>query len=254
VASFCEKFLRAYYNQDYYDIARNGEQKVVRTICDFMKDDSLVILDVGANKGEWTSEVLKYKPDATIYCFEILPSIANELSKRFDNFPNVSICAFGLSSEPGKIDVFWNKTSDDTSSITPRHRDPLFVNADVTKIECKVELGDAVAVRFGLKKIDLLKIDVEGHEVDVLQGFQQTFSSIQLAPKLIQFEYGVTYIPPRHTLQEIYKLLEPHGYMIGRLYPDGVKFKKYQFDDDNFRMGNYIASHLPPLIERLSRF
>jgi hypothetical protein len=92
--------------------------------------------------------------------------------------------------------------------------------------------------QLGLTKIDLLKIDVEGHEAEVLRGFQMLKS---LAPKIIQFEYGPTFFPSRHTLQEVYNILGPIGYEIGRLYPRKVDFKAYAIPDENLRMGNYIA-------------
>ena len=98
-----------------------------------------------------------------------MPDIAKRLSERFRNCENVQVFDFGLSFESREIDVFWNKSSDDTSSISPRHHDPLSTSADVAKIRCKVELGDAVVDRLGVRKIDLLKIDVEGHEVDGLE-------------------------------------------------------------------------------------
>jgi hypothetical protein len=57
----------------------------------------------------------------------------------------------------------------------------------------------------------------------------------------MQIEYGDTYIPSGSTLKALYELVEPHGYSIGRLYPNYVDFKSYEYRDDNFRMGNLIA-------------
>ncbi len=60
-------------------------------------------------------------------------------------------------------------------------------------------------------------------------------------PRLIQFEYGDTYIPAGKTLYGIYQILAPLGYRIGRVYPDHVEFKDYDFCDEHYRMGNYVA-------------
>ena len=80
------------------------------------------------------------------------------------------------------------------------------------------------------------------HEIAVLQGFEKVLSETQI--KVIQFEYGTTWIPPKQFLHEVYTMLEPLGYQIGRLYPDGVFFKPYdRIEDDHFRMGNYVAVH-----------
>jgi hypothetical protein len=56
-------------------------------------------------------------------------------------------------------------------------------------------------------------------------------------------------------LREAYQLLEPFGYTIGRLYPDGVDFKPYEYQDDHFRMGNYVAIAAgDPLKKNLAHF
>ena len=104
----------------------------------------------------------------------------------------------------------------------------------------RIERGDTVVEQLGLPRIDFMKIDVEGHEVDVLEGFSQTLAS-EAAPRIIQFEYGETYLPGRRTLREVYALLRPRGYIIGRIYPRMVEFKDYELSDDHFRMGNYLA-------------
>ena len=39
VASYCEKFLRAYYNEDFYEFVRNGEAALIKTISEFLKDE-----------------------------------------------------------------------------------------------------------------------------------------------------------------------------------------------------------------------
>ena len=109
--------------------------------------------------------------------------------------------------------------------------------------------------REGLSRVDLLKIDVEGHEIEVLSGFRDTLASPERRPRVIQFEYGHTWLPARHTLMEAYDLLRRSGYIVGRLYPDGVDFKPYSLADDHFRMGNYIAAQAQDfLVQHLARF
>ena len=238
-ALVCEKFLRAYYNESATDFASNGERKVIKAVCKHANFSPIVALDVGANEGRWALSLLQHaRGRANIHCFEIIPETATQLRHTVTKFPGIEVHKFGLSSSSGEVDVCWNKTANDCSSVVPRIGHKLFAQAETQIVRCRVEKGDDVVKRLDLPSIDILKIDVEGHEVEVLQGFRQTLAS---SSPLIQFEYGTTYLPARHTLQEIYKLLEPLGYVIGRLHADHVKFKPYEFSDDHFRMGNYIA-------------
>jgi FkbM family methyltransferase len=246
IARFCEKFLHGYYNQGFLDLALNGEGKVIDVV------RPAVAFDVGAHKGEWAQAVLERSPGTRICCFEIIPSVAARLRDGMAGRHNVDVFDFGLSSVAGDVEVFWNKTLPDTSSL---HVQPseFYKDAEVERIAARVRRGDDVVRELGIEQIDLLKMDVEGNEVEVLQGFDATLRS-QRPPKVIQFEYGPSYIGPRHTLHEVYGLLGER-YEIGRIYPTGVEFKPYDIYDDHFRMGNYVAvlkGH--PLKGALARF
>jgi len=105
-------------------------------------------------------------------------------------------------------------------------------------IDCQVKTGEKYCRENNIEDIELLKIDTEGHEVPILEGFRNILHKI----KTIQFEYGSTWILQKHFLWEAYELLEPAGFQIGRLYPNGVLFKSYERKkDEHFRMGNYVA-------------
>ena len=63
---------------------------------------------------------------------------------------------------------------------------------------------------------------------------------------------GSTYLPSGSTLKQVYDLLTPMGYAIGRIYPNHVDFRDYVYTDDNFRMGNFVATRSKELRQRLS--
>lgn len=254
IARQCEKFLHGFYNRGFYDFAENGEARVIDIVVAAHGVGPLFAFDVGANRGEWAKTVLARKPDAVIHCFEIVPATAIQLHDALASHPTAHVCDYGLSSSARDTNVFWNRASHSTSAIVPWHGD-LVAQSDIAVVKSRVDTGDAVMQRAGLPRVDFLKIDVEGHEIEVLSGFCHTLASRELRPRIIQFEYGTTWLPVRHTLMEAYQLLEPSGYVIGRLYPDGVDFKPYALEDDHFRMGNYIAAQAQDsLVGQLTRF
>jgi hypothetical protein len=77
VANGCEKFLRAYYNDSYWNMDRNGEGRVLEIFCLTAKKNP-VVFDVGANHGDWTARLLALRPDSEVYCFELIPSPCNQ--------------------------------------------------------------------------------------------------------------------------------------------------------------------------------
>ena len=86
--------------------------------------------------------------------------------------------------------------------------------------------------------IDYVKIDVEGHELDVLEGFGQLI----LKTKLIQFEFGGCNIDTRTYFKDFWYFFLERNFIIYRITPRGllripIYKEKYEF----FQTTNYIA-------------
>jgi FkbM family methyltransferase len=233
IAKYSEMYLRAWYNEARWAFESNGEAFVLSRLNQWAQGREIAIWDVGAHYGEWSEAAHKMVPSATVHSFEIIPELASRLTDRDWR----SAHAFGLSDVEGVVDVHWNKGNDTESSINPRPEFPSYQGVPITVIQSQVKTGDQLVDELGSP--DFVKIDVEGHEAYVLRGFRKTLRG-RSAPRLIQFEYGATYVPSGSTLREIYALLP--DYSIGRLYPDYVDFKPYSYSDEHLRMGNMIAT------------
>lgn len=86
--------------------------------------------------------------------------------------------------------------------------------------------------------IDYVKVDVEGHELDVLKGFGKFIS----LTKLIQFEFGGTCIDSRIYFQDFWYFFLENNFEIYRISPRGpVLIKTYSENDELFVYTNYIA-------------
>ena len=233
IAQCSEMYLRAWYNEARWDFENNGEAFVLSCFNQWTQGRKVAVWDVGAHYGEWSEAAHKMVPSAAVHSFEIIPDIALRLT----NTDWRTAHAFGLSDTEGVVDVVWNKGNDTESSINPRSDFPTFHGVPTDVVRSKVRAGDHLVEE--LDAPDFLKIDVEGHEAYVLRGFRKTLQG-ESAPRLIQFEYGATYVPSGSTLREIYALLP--NYSIGRLYPGYVDFKRYSYSDEHLRMGNMIAT------------
>ena len=239
MASASEKFLRAWYNEGYYAFDKNGERFAVSRFAQWNQSTSPVIWDVGAHLGHWADVVHDIMPQAKITSFEILKPIADRVSGRHRGDDWFKLENVGLSDQEGEVEVTWNPQHDTTNSITPRLENKFFQAGELVQVPCQVTTLDAYVAGTGAAP-DFLKIDVEGHEGAVFAGGPQLLSGDR-APAMIQFEYGDTWIPGGHTLYKVQHQLESLGYTIGRLFPDHVAFKPYEYTDEHFRMGNMIA-------------
>lgn len=248
LASEC--FLKGFWNEWTENLSGNGEDLVQKKVCKHYRDTQITIFDVGANHGEWTINCLKNRPDVALYCFELVPDTFKRLSKALDGVPVRALNEFGLSDVNGEVEASYYPESDSGSSI-----EPLPWRLCNQKIRCIIKRGTDYCRENNIEMIHFLKIDTEGHEMKVLYGFEEMLNNEQI--EIIQFEYGRTWLPPRCQLRDAYELLVPKGYVIGRLFPDGVCFSDYSmFRDEHFRMGNYIAVHgnRTDLIESVTSF
>lgn len=243
LAAACEEYLNAWYNEEYFDFEKNGEAFALARFAQWAAGRPVTVWDVGGHHGEWSEAAHRHLPSARVHSFEIIPDVAAQIPPA----PWRTVHAVGLSSEPGAADVHWSAVDDTCNSISPRTETPYFAAAPARVVRCAVTTGDEVAGT--IDPPDLLKIDTEGHEASVLRGCRELLASAR-APAMIQFEYGTTYIPSGATLREIYKLLD--GYEVGRLYPNHVEFKPYDYRDEHFRLGNMVAVKPDALRELLA--
>jgi hypothetical protein len=91
----------------------------------------------------------------------------------------------------------------------------------------------------GLKHIDFVKIDVEGHELSAFKGFAEFLNSDFI--DFLQFEYGGANLDSKTSLMEIYQLLEERGFRIAKMMPKGLEIRTYKPFMENYQYANYVA-------------
>jgi Methyltransferase FkbM domain len=99
--------------------------------------------------------------------------------------------------------------------------------------------GDDFIKKSEITEVNFLKIDIEGAEYDALLGFEQTIKDGKI--KAIQFEYGYINITTKKLLVDYYDFFEKQGYVLGKIFPKIVEFRKYEFKYEDFLGPNYIA-------------
>lgn len=194
------------------------------------------IFDVGANIGEWARMARKRNPQATIHMFEIASDTFCQLLSNIDidslTIPN----GFGLGNETQFIEMQYAANNPELTTQFKR----LILNDAVIRTGLVVTGDDYVKSR-NIDYIDFLKIDVEGAEGNVLQGFEQTLQQRRIG--IIQFEYSYHAILSRWLLVDSYDLLTPLGYRLGKLTPNGIEFHAYTYWYEKFPGCDYVAVH-----------
>lgn len=226
-----------------HDPWSNGESALVSAL----PQEAPVILDVGANLGDWTAMALSCQPGATVHAFEIWDDTRQRLRERFRDDPRVVVPDVGLHDAAGELAIkAYDGHSQWTSAYDYPHAAPFHWTT------ARVERGDAYLRAQRLDRVDLLKIDTEGDDLAVLRSFGDALRAGAVGA--VQFEYGYAAVYSGALLARFHELLTPLDYTIGWLRHDGLDVRSYRVTDERFFGPNYVAVHAgqPLLLARLS--
>jgi len=134
-----------------------------------LSQESKVILDIGANTGVFSLVSKAINPEAKVIAFEPVKRVFDKLKANItlNNFDIVS-CSYAVSDHTGEATFY------DTDS---EHVYTVVLNKDLShdkryhEVKVPITTIDQVAQEQQFDRIDLIKIDVETHEPEVLNGF-----------------------------------------------------------------------------------
>ena len=222
------------FNDFDYDFHKNGESVVIQRLS-FGPGSTL--FDVGANVGDWSAMAAAAFPGATIHAFELSQRTRAVLTNRLSAACHViPACALGPSNGELQYKDYGDESTINTLVESTYHDG----RSSFTHRVANIVTGDDYMAAHGIERIDLLKIDVEGFEYPVLEGFRNALEQGRIS--VIQFEYGYANGDAGHLMKDFYTLLEKSGYVIGKIWTAGVLFSPFKYPMNNFDSGpNYLA-------------
>lgn len=141
-------------------------------------------IDVGCHKGEVLDEFLKVAPKGTHFAFEPVPALFQHLVRKYENEPHCLIYDYALGNAEGATAFNYVISNPAYSGIKKRKYDRDHEKDQLITVEQK-RLDDIIPSD---TKIDLIKIDVEGGDLDVMVGAKRLITTWR---PLIIFEFGI---------------------------------------------------------------
>jgi FkbM family methyltransferase len=221
------------------DPATNGEYALLAA---YLRPHMLIV-DIGAYRGTWIAQALALQPSLRTYAFEPEPRLFQNLQSLFAGDGRVICINAALAERSGATDLFVFTEGGGSNSLFCRD-----LGQVLRKETVRIISGDAFVTEYNLGEIDFLKLDVEGAEMRILQGFRETFG--RRAIGLCQLEYGATYIDSRTLLRDVFAFADQVGYGVAKLLPRGVRLlEHYDYPLESFKYANYLvyrdANRLP---------
>jgi len=154
----------------------------------YIKKDS-IFFDIGANEGFFSLVASKKIITGKIYCFEPQKNLLKIIEKNLlkNNFKNFFLLDFGIGESEyfTNLNVFQD-TNTGASSILKKH----FLNTKKTKIKIK-SLDHFVSEERLYDQIDLVKIDIEGYEIQAIKGMENLLKEKKINTLLIDYHMHI---------------------------------------------------------------
>ncbi len=212
-------FLRGIGILNYENKNISGEIFFLKKYLRQKGDKEIIVLDIGANIGDYSKIVRPFSQRAKIYAFEPNPAAFRKLEENAKRYNFTAFC-LGCGDKEGRFKLYNYKNCEDSSHGT-------FCKDVIEKIHSSFSVGTNAAIvrldnfltnELGIKKIDLLKIDTEGYDFNVIKGAEKLVR--ENAIDVIQFEFNKMNVMSRVFFKDFVVFL--FNYEFYRLLPDGL--------------------------------
>lgn len=137
--------------------------------------DRPVIIEAGAHKGRDTIKMAKLWPTGTLYAFEPVPALFQELSRATTSYPNVHCFPLALSSKEGQATLYVSSGASTAASSLLKPHSYLIERPEVqfSPIQITTTTLDSWAASQAVFSVDFLWLDMQGGELAALEGAQK---------------------------------------------------------------------------------
>lgn len=195
-------------------------------------------VDIGGNIGNYTQALNRQFPNADIFTFEPSKTNIDHLNNRFKDHSSIRILPYAVSDDIGEATLHSNTPGSGLGSLTKRDLDHIGIEFEVTEQVKTVRFEDFWKSEMNSRDIDIMKLDIEGHELAALKGCGDAIR----ATRIIQFEFGGCNIDTHTYFRDFWHFFQENGFKLYRVAPIGeMPITRYKERDEFFATTNYLA-------------
>jgi len=212
----------------------NGEYCLLKKIIDSTRNPN--IIDVGSNVGNYTKKTIQYSKHKPLFIHSI--DANPEMNKFFKDieYEGFTYSNVGVGETNEKLTFYSdNKSGGKASSSFYKH----YYLENNNMYDVEIHKLDDIFHELKWGKIDLLKLDIEGSEMEALQGAKEIYNKELI--NVTQIEYNPTWIKANKSLEDLFDFANHFSLNLFRLTQNGlIPLEKYHHSLDDFNYQNII--------------
>lgn len=178
---------------------------------DFPELNVECVFDVGANVGQSAGQFVQRFPNATIYSLEPASATYRKLCTATAREPRIRPFQVALGDINDRLPM-----ATQPGSVLNSLASTDLMTGSTTEELVNVRTLDRFAAEHGIKRVNFLKVDVEGYELQVLRGATRLLESGEI--DLVQLECGFGVTAVHVALDTFIDFLRPYSYQVYGIY------------------------------------
>jgi len=223
------------------DVSSSGEAAAFRVLR-AKAEPPYCIFDVGSNQGQFLRLALERvgTNDVSIHAFEPGRETFRLLAQSVGGDARVHVNNVALGREKGSAVLHYDQAGSGLASLTKRRLEHHRIDFSQSET-VEVDTIDGYCSAHAIGRIHLLKLDIEGHELDALAGATKMFAAG--AVDIVTFEFGGCNIDTRTFFRDYWYFFRDAGFRLFRIAPSGylAPVDEYREVMEQFTTTNFIA-------------
>lgn len=198
------------------------EGVATQAVMDFIKP-GMVCIDIGANIGYYA--LLAAKKGGFVHAIEPLPANIEvlKINIELNHYKNIKVYQLAIGSSEGKQEF-----------LTSEHFNCGVIKTDILKdrpfiksVMVDMMTLDNFCKEQNINKVDFIKMDVEGYEVEIIKGMRKTLE-IMSKNSMLFIEIHPKAIKGRKPIFEMLDIVESYGFTIDTIQNPTIKIKSFE--------------------------